>query len=334
MAKQALGKGLGALIRKSAATPAFDATLAPDDFKRVRDVALDMVVPSPLQPRTQFVESPLDDLVESIRQHGIIQPLIVRPVNGKLELIAGERRWRASAKLGLATVPVIEREASDRDVLEMALIENLQREDLNPMEEAAGYVRLAKEFSMKQDEIAGRVGKSRASVANAMRLLDLHGDVQMLVAQAASPSATPRRSSRSRTRTASCSPPTRSSAASSPCAPPKNSRRVSSAIRPTNPAIRRPASPARWRPDPRSRKNLATPPPARWTSTSAPSPTACASTSPPTSPSSTPASLWRKRAGHRNRILRRRRPPAHCSNSSSAVECFSPGGAAEGFGLP
>jgi len=121
--------------------------------------------------------------MESIRQHGIIQPLIVRLVDGKFELIAGERRWRASRKLGLATVPVIEREASDRDVLEMALIENLQREDLNPMEEAAGYVRLAREFSMKQEEIAGRVGKSRASVANAMRLLDLHNDVQMLVAQ-------------------------------------------------------------------------------------------------------------------------------------------------------
>ncbi|MES2439443.1 MAG: ParB/RepB/Spo0J family partition protein [Verrucomicrobiota bacterium] len=184
MAKQALGKGLGALIKKSVAPPATDAAITPEDFKRVRDVPLDMVVPSPLQPRTQFVESPLDDLMESIRQHGIIQPLIVRPVNGKLELIAGERRWRASRKLGLTTVPIIEREASDRDVLEMALIENLQREDLNPMEEAAGYVRLAEEFALKQDEIAGRVGKSRASVANAMRLLGLHSDVQLLVAQA------------------------------------------------------------------------------------------------------------------------------------------------------
>ncbi len=184
MAKQALGKGLGALIKKSVAPSTADALVAPDDFKRVRDVPLDHVVPSPLQPRTQFVESPLDDLMESIRQHGIIQPLIVRMVDGKLELIAGERRWRASKKLGLTTVPVIEREASDRDVLEMALIENLQREDLNPMEEAAGYVRLAEEFSLKQDEIAARVGKSRASVANAMRLLGLHLDVQMLVAQA------------------------------------------------------------------------------------------------------------------------------------------------------
>ena len=185
MAKQALGKGLGALIKKQAGAAAAETTAASgDDTKRVRDVPLDQIIPSPLQPRTVFVESPLDDLVESIRQHGIIQPLIVRVVDGKYELIAGERRWRASKKLGLATAPIIEREASDRDVLEMALIENLQREGLNPMEEATGYVRLAKEFSLKQEEIATRVGKSRASVANAMRLLDLHKDVQSLVAQA------------------------------------------------------------------------------------------------------------------------------------------------------
>ena len=187
MAKQALGKGLGALIRKNANAPANSGAAEPsapeaDGSQRVREVPLDLIVPSPLQPRVQFVDAPLDDLVESIRQHGVIQPLIVRPVNGKLELIAGERRWRASKKLGLATAPVIERAASDRDVLEMALIENLQREDLNPLEEAAGYVRLAKEFSLKQDEIAARVGKSRASVANAMRLLDLHPDVQQFVA--------------------------------------------------------------------------------------------------------------------------------------------------------
>ncbi|MBB5353739.1 ParB family chromosome partitioning protein [Haloferula luteola] len=181
MSKQALGKGLGALIRKQdSATP---TSSTGDGAGHAREVPIDSVVPSPLQPRTHFVESPLDELVESIRQHGIIQPLIVRKVADKYELIAGERRWRASKKLGLATVPVIEREASDRDVLEMALIENLQREDLNPIEEAAGYVRLAKEFSMKQEEIGERVGKSRASVANAMRLLELHPDIQVLVAQ-------------------------------------------------------------------------------------------------------------------------------------------------------
>ncbi|MEM1083724.1 MAG: ParB/RepB/Spo0J family partition protein [Verrucomicrobiota bacterium] len=180
MAKQALGKGLGALIRKqggNAAGPPAEVA------GKAREVPIERVVASPLQPRTHFLDTPLDELVESIRQHGIIQPLIVRPVDGKLELIAGERRWRASQKLGLATVPVIEREAADRDVLEMALIENLQREDLNAIEEATGYVRLAKEFAMKQEDIANRVGKSRASVANAMRLLDLHPDVQKLVAQ-------------------------------------------------------------------------------------------------------------------------------------------------------
>jgi ParB family chromosome partitioning protein len=182
--KPALGKGLGALIKKQAsATSIPEATISPDERKLVRDVPLNQVVPSPLQPRKHFVEAPLDELMESIRQHGIIQPLIVRRVGESLELIAGERRWRASTKLGLATVPVIERQASDRDVLEMALIENLQRQDLNPMEEAAGYVRLAKEYALKQEEIAGRVGKSRASVANAMRLLDLHDDVQLQVAQ-------------------------------------------------------------------------------------------------------------------------------------------------------
>ena len=185
MSKQALGKGLGALIRKQPGTPSPQnaASQGVDGHGRAREVDIDKVVPSPLQPRTHFIETPLDELVESIRQHGIIQPLIVRPVNGNDELFAGERGWRASKKLGLATVPVFEREASDRDVLEMALIENLQREDLNAIEEAAGYVRLAKEFSMKQEEIAARVGKSRASVANAMRLLELHPDVQLLVAQ-------------------------------------------------------------------------------------------------------------------------------------------------------
>jgi len=183
MAKQALGKGLGALIKKNPNAPTPSTIDNVDESQRVREISIENVVPSPLQPRVHFIDSPLDDLVESIRQHGIIQPLIARIVDGKYELIAGERRWRASKKLGLTHVPVIARIASDRDVLEMALIENLQREDLNPIEEAAGYVRLAKEFALKQDDIATRVGKSRASVANAMRLLDLHADVQNYLAQ-------------------------------------------------------------------------------------------------------------------------------------------------------
>ena len=188
MAKKALGKGLGALIKQQDSTlnkPALSATsTSPGTAENeVRRVQIESVIPSPLQPRKHFTEGNIDELLESIRQHGIIQPLIVRNVKGKLELIAGERRWRASTKLGLTEVPVIIRTASDRDVLEMALIENLQREDLNPIEEAAGYVRLAKEFTMKQVAIAERVGKSRATVANAMRLLDLHTDVQNYVAQ-------------------------------------------------------------------------------------------------------------------------------------------------------
>lgn len=187
MAKKALGKGLGALIKKQdnnlhKPAPSNKSSTPIDTQNEVLRVPIDRVVPSPLQPRKHFTEGNIDELLESIRQHGVIQPLIAREVDGKLELIAGERRWRASSKLGLPEVPVIVREASDRDVLEMALIENLQREDLNPIEEAAGYVRLAKEFSMKQGSIAETVGKSRAAVANAMRLLDLHTDVQELVA--------------------------------------------------------------------------------------------------------------------------------------------------------
>ena len=186
MAKQALGKGLGALIGRvdkgdsKAESPeaAVAASTDPAPGDRVVQARLIDIVPSPLQPRKHFTEGALDELVNSIREHGVIQPLIVRKVDGKLELIAGERRWRASQKLGVETVPVIAREASDRDVLEMALIENLQREDLNPVEEAEAYVRLAKEFGMTQEDIAGKVGKSRAAVANAMRLLDLSAEAQ------------------------------------------------------------------------------------------------------------------------------------------------------------
>jgi len=184
MAKSALGKGLGALIKKRVDTAPegpIDSNSS-GDGQKVQHVALNKVVPSPLQPRSRIPEEQLNELLDSIRQHGVIQPLIVRPVGDKLELIAGERRWRACAKLGVDTVPVISREATDREVLEMALIENLQRQDLNAIEEAAGYVRLAKEFEMKQEDIAKSVGKSRASVANSMRLLDLQKDVQNLLA--------------------------------------------------------------------------------------------------------------------------------------------------------
>jgi len=182
--KTALGRGLGDLIhappvRRQEAAP---AAPLPAPGEVVRKVALDAVVPSPLQPRKNLREETLADLEDSIREHGVIQPLIVREVNGHYELIAGERRWRACGRLGLPEIPIIVRTASDRDVLEMALIENLQREDLNAIEEAEAYARLAREFQLKQEEIAQRVGKNRATVANAIRLLDLSPDVKDLLA--------------------------------------------------------------------------------------------------------------------------------------------------------
>jgi ParB family transcriptional regulator, chromosome partitioning protein len=178
MTKVVLGKGLGALISTNK-----PASPAAEPWERVERVPLSEIVPSPLQPRRAFHSEQLQELVESIREHGIIQPLIVRKVEGKCELIAGERRWRAAGQLGLKEAPVIVRQASDRDVLELALIENLQREDLNPIEEANAYQRLARDFSLRQEDIAQRVGKSRSVVANSLRLLDLHTQVQTYLAQ-------------------------------------------------------------------------------------------------------------------------------------------------------
>ena len=179
MAKVALGKGLGALINTRVASP----TPAVESGERVQSVSLDKLFASPLQPRTVFRDEHLDELVASIKEHGIIQPLIARQRGDRYELIAGERRWRAAQKVGLAEAPVIIREASDQDVLELALIENLQREDLNPIEEANAFARLAKEFGLRQEDIAQKVGKNRATVANSMRLLELHEQVQSYLAQ-------------------------------------------------------------------------------------------------------------------------------------------------------
>jgi len=151
---------------------------APDDRERVQRVPLNRVRPSALQPRKEFSEEALRELADSIREQGIVQPLIVRENGGFLELIAGERRWRAAQLLNLPEVPVIVRVADDRTVLELALIENLQRENLNAIEEAVGYAKLAEEFQLTQEQIATKVGKSRAAVANATRLLKLPAAVQ------------------------------------------------------------------------------------------------------------------------------------------------------------
>lgn len=178
MARKALGKGLGALIGEQAAT---GGSVPPPSGERVTEVTLESVVPSPLQPRKTFRDEDLDELTDSIRERGVIQPLIVRKKGAKFELIAGERRWRASQRAGLKSVPVIVRSAGDMDVLELALVENLQRADLNPVEEAEGYARLADGFNLTQEEIAQRVGKSRASVANALRLRGLESTVLELL---------------------------------------------------------------------------------------------------------------------------------------------------------
>ena len=179
MAKSGLGKGLGALISVS---PALRAT-EPEAGEQVQQISLASIVPSPLQPRREFAREALEELVDSIRQRGIIQPLIVRPKQGQFELIAGERRWRAAKEIGLSEAPVIVRQATDLEVLELSLIENLQRADLNPIEEAEAYARLGNEFGLRQEEIAQKVGKSRAAVANSMRLLDLDQQVQTWVVQ-------------------------------------------------------------------------------------------------------------------------------------------------------
>src|SRR5215470_5359036 len=180
MARSGLGKGLGALIGAPAVPAPRDGA---DTGERVHQIDLVSIVPSTLQPRKDFARDVLLELIESIRQHGIIQPLIVRQIGTRFELIAGERRWRAAQELGLSTVPAIIRSANDLEVLELSLIENLQRADLNPIEEAQGYARLANEFGMRQEDIALKVGRSRASVANALRLLDLHPQAQVWLAQ-------------------------------------------------------------------------------------------------------------------------------------------------------
>ena len=154
---------------------------APDNRERVLRVPLNKIRPSALQPRKEFSDEALRELAESIREQGIVQPLIVRERNGFFELIAGERRWRASQLIQLPEVPVIVLEADDRAVLELALIENLQRENLNALEEAQGYAQLAEQFQLTQEEIALKVGKSRAVVANATRLLKLPVAVQKFV---------------------------------------------------------------------------------------------------------------------------------------------------------
>lgn len=178
--KKGLGKGLDSLIvnKIDHSTKNLNEN---DNVPRETLININKIEPNKEQPRTHFDEDALHELADSIKMHGIIQPLIVHKVNDRYEIIAGERRWRAARIAGLKEVPVIIKEYSSQQVLEIALIENIQREDLNAIEEAQAYERLLHEFNLKQDEVAERVGKSRVSVTNSLRLMKLDKRVQQMV---------------------------------------------------------------------------------------------------------------------------------------------------------
>ncbi len=195
-----LGRGLASLIppKKPVAAPVGEggsqnqsvqakpaslpvATLSHPEMPVTYEIAISSIIPNPNQPRLHFDETKLVELSESIKEHGIIQPLIVTKREGGYELIAGERRLQAAKRAGLITVPVVVREAGNQEKLELAIIENIQRHDLNPIEEAKAYLRLAEEFGLHQDEVAQKMGKSRSTVANTLRLLTLPVEIQRAV---------------------------------------------------------------------------------------------------------------------------------------------------------
>jgi ParB family chromosome partitioning protein len=183
MAKPALGRGLGALMGgaspavKSSPDLSRPAPAAPAG-ERIEKAPVARIRPCSFQPRKSFSEESIRELADSLKEQGVLTPLLVRRNGDGFELIAGERRWRAAQFAGLTEVPVIIREADDRKTLELALIENLQREDLNPIEEALGYAQLAEQFSLTQEQISTRIGKPRSAVANSLRLLNLSPDIQ------------------------------------------------------------------------------------------------------------------------------------------------------------
>lgn len=185
-----LGRGLSALLGDSGVAAAASvlegnaaapAAAAGNQARGLRTLAVSQMKPGKFQPRRQFEEEAIADLVESVREKGILQPILVRPIDGGFEIIAGERRWRAAQRAQLHEVPVIIREFTDKEALEVALVENLQRQDLSPLEEADGYRRLVDEFSHTQEELAKAVGKSRSHVANMMRLLALPDPIKAMV---------------------------------------------------------------------------------------------------------------------------------------------------------
>lgn len=180
--KSGLGKGLGALITADL-VERDEVTSTPLDGPILRDLPVGSIEPNPHQPRVHFDESTLSELTDSVRAVGVLQPVLVRPIaDGKFQLIAGERRWRAATRAGLPTIPAVVRPTQDVASVEQALVENLHRQDLTPLEEAAAYQQLLEDFSMTHEEVASRVGKSRSAITNALRLLTLPPAIQHLLA--------------------------------------------------------------------------------------------------------------------------------------------------------
>ncbi|HLX26175.1 MAG TPA: ParB/RepB/Spo0J family partition protein [Candidatus Cybelea sp.] len=174
--KRGLGRGLGALLGEGAVPVATSHEI-------VREIPVNEITPNPFQPRKSFDEAALGELKTSIEEYGVLVPIIVRRREDGYELIAGERRWRACAALRRPTIPAIVRASDDRQTLEFAIVENLQRENLNPLEEAAGFQHLLDEYDLTQDELARRLGKSRPAVANTLRLLSLTGPIKLMLVE-------------------------------------------------------------------------------------------------------------------------------------------------------
>ena len=184
--RKALGRGLETLLpaARGIQTIAADAAAPQPSSDGIRELALELIDRSPYQPRTHLDEAALQELTESIRASGVIQPITVRAMDGRYQLVAGERRWLASQRAGKATVPAIVRQLSNEQAMEIAIIENLQREDLNPVEQARAYERLSREFGLTQEQMAQRTGKDRSSVSNFLRLLKLPAEVLTLIESA------------------------------------------------------------------------------------------------------------------------------------------------------
>ena len=173
MPRQTLGRGLSALLGEELPQQQVEAANS--------EIDIDLIEPNPEQPRTRFAEASLEELAQSIRVNGVVQPIVLRQVGGRYQIVAGERRWRASQRAGLRKIPAVVKEVSDEKLLELALVENIQRQELNPIEEAKAYRKLIDTIGLTQEEVAERIGKERTVVTTSMRLLRLPGEIQRVI---------------------------------------------------------------------------------------------------------------------------------------------------------